>query len=229
MSRKISSEGRQIIQQFEGCVLYTYDDQDTAKKKRFIKPGDKIQGVLTIGYGRTVGVVPGMRCTPDEAEQWFSEDISIYENAIANLVNVFLNDNQFAALVSFIYNIGIAAFKKSTLLRELNKGNYAKVPTELIRWNKDNGKVIPGLANRRAAEAGLWAKESFVASANTVAKPEKPPVVTGEKIAMITTATTSLGALTIFDGSGPVQWALAGILIVVFIVGGYLFFRERRA
>ncbi|QMV27382.1 glycoside hydrolase family protein [Brucella sp. BO3] len=81
---------------------------------------------------------------------------------VERLVKVPLTDNQFAALVSFDFNTG--ALDKSTLLKKLNKGDYAAVPVELMKWVNAGGKKINGLVNRRAAEAGLWAKGDFVSS-----------------------------------------------------------------
>ncbi|EJF81752.1 hypothetical protein MCS_00177, partial [Bartonella doshiae NCTC 12862 = ATCC 700133] len=75
-----------------------------------------------------------------------------------------LSDEQFGALVSFCYNVGIAAFQNSTLLKRLNRGDYEAVPTELQKWTKASGKRLQGLVHRRVAEAGLWAKGAYVSS-----------------------------------------------------------------
>jgi len=74
-------------------------------------------------------------------------------------VTVKLNQNQFDALVLFTFNVGIGYFKHSTALKELNKGNYKKVPFELKRWNQSGGKVMRGLINRRNKEIQIWNKK----------------------------------------------------------------------
>lgn len=86
------------------------------------------------------------------------EDLNAYERAVSRLVKVPLNDNEFAALVSFVFNVGVGNFEKSDLLRLLNRGWYEQVPVQLNRWNKCNGHVLGGLARRRAAEGALWRK-----------------------------------------------------------------------
>lgn len=149
MARQISDEGLALLKQFEGLRLTAYQD---------------VGGVWTIGYGHTAGVNEGDTCTEAQAEQWLREDLGGAERTIETIVSVPLNDNQFSALVSLTYNIGNSAFKKSSLLKKLNAGGYNAVPGELMRWTKVNGKTVHGLVNRRAAEAGLWAKGSFVAS-----------------------------------------------------------------
>jgi len=69
-----------------------------------------------------------------------------------------LNRNQFTALVSFVFNVGVTAFRESTLLRVLNFGRYTEVPSQLKRWIYDNGVVVNGLINRRNAEIELWTR-----------------------------------------------------------------------
>ncbi len=80
------------------------------------------------------------------------------EDAVTDLVKVPLSDNQFSALVAFVFNIGVGHFAKSTLLRELNAGQYDSVPGQLALWNHINGVVNVGLTRRRAAEIALWKK-----------------------------------------------------------------------
>ena len=83
--------------------------------------------------------------------------LRLVERAVQRLVTVSLNDNQFSALVSFTYNVGISNFERSTLLTLLNRGWYEQVPAQLMRWDRAaNGEALGGLARRRAAEARLW-------------------------------------------------------------------------
>ena len=80
----------------------------------------------------------------------------IATNAINHNVKVPLSQNQFDALVSFVFNIGQSAFIESTLLRVLNEGDYKAVPQQLRRWIYDNGSVVQGLINRRQKEIDFW-------------------------------------------------------------------------
>jgi len=76
--------------------------------------------------------------------------------AVNSYVTVKLTQNQFNALVSLAFNIGISAFKNSTLVRRLNLGAYSAVPLEMRRWIRSGGMVVQGLINRREAEIKLW-------------------------------------------------------------------------
>ena len=205
MTRHISTEGLALIKQWEGCRLTAYKD---------------VAGVWTIGYGSTgAHVRPGMTITKEEAENLLIADLARFERAVEKLVTVSLTDGQFAALVSFAFNVGEGALAKSTLLKKLNAGNYGAVPAELAKWVNAGGKKVTGLVNRRAAEAGLWAKGSFVSSNTIEAKPEKPPVVTIDNAVKVA---TPLSAFLQSFTNGPAQIILA----LAFVVGaGFLFWR----
>ena len=85
-----------------------------------------------------------------------NDDIRTLLPTLETAITVPVNDNQFSALVSFVFNIGVGAFKRASLLRKLNAGDYAAVPKELMRWVRAGGKVLAGLKRRREAEARLW-------------------------------------------------------------------------
>ena len=136
-----SNEGISLIQKFEGCELEAY--QCSA-------------GVWTIGYGHTKDVVEGMTITKEQAEQMLVDELHEYENYINQYVTVALSQNQFDALVSWVYNLGPANLKASTMLKVLNSGKYEDVPAQMKRWNKAGGKVLEGLIRRREAEACLF-------------------------------------------------------------------------
>ncbi len=140
-------EGLALIKKFEGCELEAY--QCSA-------------GVWTIGYGHTKDVVEGMTITQEEAEQMLVDELHEYESYIDKYVTVALNQNQFDALVSWVYNLGPANLSASTMLKVLNSGEYEDVPAQMKRWNKAGGKVLEGLIRRREAEACLFVgKEWF--------------------------------------------------------------------
>ena len=138
---KLGERGTEILKYFEGCKLTAYQDS---------------VGVWTIGYGHTKGVYDGMTITQDQAEQMLLSELEEYEGYIENMVTVPLTQNQFDALVVWIYNLGPTNFKNSTLLKELNAGNYNAAGQEITRWNKAGGKVLAGLVKRREAEAELF-------------------------------------------------------------------------
>jgi lysozyme len=144
MTRSINPAGLALIEKSEGLRLAAYRDTG---------------GVWTIGFGHTHNVKPGDTCSRTQAEQWLGEDIASAENAVEHLVTVPLTDNQFAALVDFAFNEGFSQFAKSTLLKRLNEGQHASVPTFLKAWVFDNGKRLAGLVTRRADEAALWSTE----------------------------------------------------------------------
>ena len=141
----ISNDGINLIKQFEGCVLSAYKCP---------------AGVWTIGYGHTKNVKQGMKITKEQASNLLIDDLKIYESYVNKYVKVKLNQNQFDALVSFTFNCGGGALKSSTLLKKINKGDYAGAANELLRWNKANGKVLSGLTRRRKAEKALFLKQS---------------------------------------------------------------------
>ena len=113
-------------------------------------------GVWTIGYGTTENVIPGDTITEAEAKNLLAVDMLEAADAVADLVDVDLTQQQFDALVSFVYNVGREAFRNSTLLRLLNDGNYAGAAAQFERWNKAGGKVIAGLSRRRKAEREMF-------------------------------------------------------------------------
>ncbi|GAA5108531.1 lysozyme [Bartonella jaculi] len=206
--RKISKEGLELIKQWEGLRLQAYQD---------------VIAGWTIGYGHTAKagepiVKEGMQITAAQAEDLLQKDLAQFEQTVEQRVERSLTDEQFAALVSFCYNVGAEAFGNSTLLKKLNKGDYKAVPAELQKWTKMGGKRLHGLVHRRAAEAGLWAKGAYVSSNyQEVEPPKKNFWQNGEVWAPIVGSFSGLtGILT---GQGPVQWALAVVMILATIAG----------
>lgn len=146
---KTSQVGIDLISSFEDLKLNAYDDG---------------VGVWTIGIGTTVypngvKVEKGDTCTLGKAKEYFAHDLKRFENAVNSGLTVLVNQNQFDALVSLAYNIGETAFKESTLLTKLNKGNFAGAADQFLVWNKGGGKVLKGLVRRREAERALFLKK----------------------------------------------------------------------
>ncbi|CAI2160004.1 MULTISPECIES: lysozyme [Serratia] len=138
---KISSRGIALIKEFEGLRLHAYRCA---------------ADVWTVGYGHTAGVTKGDIITVDEAQTMLTNDITVFERAVSQAVAVPLNQSQYDALVSLVFNIGQGNFKRSTLLKKLNKQDYVGAGNEFLRWTRANGKVLPGLIRRREAERVLF-------------------------------------------------------------------------
>lgn len=140
---KISAKGLDLIKRFEGCRLTSYKD---------------VGGVWTVGWGTTgPHVGPDLTITQAQADTWLQEHVDQFSARVTNLVKVSVNQNQFDALVSFTYNVGVSAFQRSTLLRLLNDGAESSiVASEFLRWTKVDGKIIEGLKRRREAERELF-------------------------------------------------------------------------
>ena len=142
VNMKISQKGINLIKVFEGLSLKAYKDS---------------VGVITIGYGSTgPHVSMGQTITEAQAESLLKSDLSRFEKGVSDLVPVPLNQNQFDALVSFSFNLGLGNLKSSTLLRKLNSLDYSGASKEFERWNKAGGKVLAGLTRRRIAERDLF-------------------------------------------------------------------------
>jgi lysozyme len=152
------------IKQSEGLRLAAYPD-----------PGSKDGLPITIGYGTTridgKPVPRNLKITEQQAEQYLRVDLEKFADGVRKLIKVKLNNNQFGALVSFAYNIGLEAFKNSTLLRLLNSGDYSSVPAQMRRWNKNDGKVMKGLINRREDEIKLWLTPSSATPLESTGEP----------------------------------------------------------
>ena len=139
----INDAGLALIKEFEGLRLEAY-----------LCPA----GVWTIGYGSTgEHVYQGKVITEAEAETLLRQDLWRFEDCISNCVHVMLTDNEYAALVSWCFNIGCGAATSSTLVRRLNayEDKERVIREELPRWNKGGGGVLPGLVRRREAEIAL--------------------------------------------------------------------------
>ena len=135
MGRIINYAGLALIKEAEGF-----------RDKAYLDTG----GVWTIGYGHTKGVHQFQECTPEQAEYWLEADLESAEAAVSKYAKAPLTDNQFAALVSFTFNLGPGA------LQTLLSHGIENVPTQILRWDHDNGKQIPGLTKRRLRESELW-------------------------------------------------------------------------
>ena len=144
---RLNKAGIDLMHDFEGCRLEAY-----------LCPAS----VPTIGYGSTYyedgrPVKLGDAITQERADQLFEAIAEDFAKRVRSLLKVGLNENQFSALVSFTYNVGVANLKKSTLLKKVNiNPSDPTITDEFLKWNKAGGKVLAGLTRRREEEAKLY-------------------------------------------------------------------------
>ena len=140
---KTSNNGIDLIKKFEGCSLTSYKCP---------------AGVYTIGYGHTNGVKNLDKITQEEAEKLLIDDLKVFETTINShvLPNYPLNQNEFDALVSLVFNIGITNFKNSTMLKKLIEKDKERVAKQFDFWVYAKGFKLAGLVKRRQAEKKLF-------------------------------------------------------------------------
>lgn len=163
--REINQAGLDLIKSFEGILD---GNPATSNLDPYLDP----VGIWTIGWGHAIVVgkdflrgkenkakafalYPG-GLTMEEAETLLRADVMDKCRDVDSLVKVSLNDNQYAAIVSFTFNLGVGNLKQSTLLKKLNAGDFEGAANEFRKWNKAGGKVLAGLTRRREAEAALF-------------------------------------------------------------------------
>lgn len=152
---KVSELGISFIKSFEKCYLHTYIDD---------------VGIATIGWGNTWYAdkrhvsIGDRSLTQAEADTLFLLILSVFEKSITNLIyGRNINQNQFDALVSFAYNVGLANLKGSTLLKKVLANSIDEsIESEFLKWNKGGGKILNGLTKRRLAEANIYFKNIYV-------------------------------------------------------------------
>lgn len=148
--RPVAPAGIQLLKHFEGFRARAYRDA---------------VGVWTIGYGHTAAAgaprpKDGDQITEAEAQAILTRDLADFARDVEDLTpHVFLNDNQFAAMVSFAYNVGIGNFQRSSVLDAIQRNDFDAVPRRLALWVKAGGRTLPGLVKRRAAEALLFQRD----------------------------------------------------------------------
>jgi lysozyme len=146
-----SDHGRDFIKHFEGFSAEAYPD-----------PGSKTGEPWTIGFGHTgPDVKMGMKITRMEAGILLVKDLIYVEKAIERYVKLPVVQKEFDALASFIYNVGVAAFKDSSFLKLLNLGKRFDAAEEFLKWNKNDKAVMGVLVKRRAAERKLFLGFSY--------------------------------------------------------------------
>lgn len=149
---RLSSAGLALLRQFEGYRSTMYRDS---------------AGLLTIGYGHRVrpGEFFPNGVAQARAEELLAADVATAEQAVARHVEPPLSQNQFDALVDFVYNLGEGRLAGSTLLRELNQRNYGRAGQQILKWDHCGSAVSAGLHRRRQAEFALWSGTSLAPDA----------------------------------------------------------------
>ena len=152
---RTTAEAVLLIRSFETCSLVAYQDSG---------------GRWTLGWGRARGVKKNDTCTQEQADAWFLEDLAEFEMLVLACIPVHLTDNQFSALVSFVFNVGLGykgikdGFKvlmsgePSTMLTCLVASDFAGAAAEFPRWDKVSGIPSTGVLRRRMAEQALFLK-----------------------------------------------------------------------
>lgn len=147
---KTSQQGIDLIKEFEGF-----------RKEAYLCPGL----VWTIGYGHTRGVRQGDVISESKAEEFLRGDLEEVESIVGHMITVEIDQNQFDALVSLVYNIGSGNFYDSTIRRLINKEcwDITKLEHAWKMWKRGGGKTLPGLVRRREAEFNLYKKDLWYA------------------------------------------------------------------
>lgn len=144
---EVNKAGKDLIKRFEGCKLKAYKCP---------------AGLWTISWGLTfypdgTKVKEGDVITQQQAEDYFNAVVDDFAKKVDALIKSNVSENNFSALVSFAYNVGMGNFQRSTLLRKVNANpKDTTIRAEFMKWTRANGEVLKGLVRRREAEAKLY-------------------------------------------------------------------------
>jgi lysozyme len=222
---KMSETGLALLKDFEGCRLTAYPD---------------ITGVPTLGYGFTVGVNLGDTMTQAECDDRLLRELTPYESAVWNATGGNVTQNEFNALTSFSWNVGIAGMQKSSVIKAHNKGDKQAAARAFGLWNKAGGKPIAGLTRRRAAEAALY----LTPDAGSLEKAEEPmpqgvdapkpmtsstTVIAGGTAAIATVTQIATQVTQLKDSvAGLGNWLIPALAVVALIAIGYVIYERFR-
>lgn len=240
--RQTTAEDNTFTEHWEGKVKFVYDDA-VSPARRWIK-GTVVKGNLTAGIGHLLSPAEvaqwvGKPIPDNVIAQWYGDDNNVAEKAVNDNVKVPLSDHQYGALVDFVFNCGVGAFLKSTLLRKLNAGNYNAIPNEFNKYTKTriNGVLVTsqGLVARRAAEGVYWNtgtqlkkpandNKTQQPQATEIAEPAPKKWEPGEIVGAGGTVATVAAAG--FSTQGILSYVFAGILVLAVIVIGVIAIRR---
>ncbi len=164
----VTNKGLALIKEFEGFRAQAYCDA---------------VGIMTIGYGHTSmagapRVEAKMKISKTDAEAILRRDVEMFAEGVRKCLTRSVNDDQFSAIVSFAFNVGLANFSKSSVLRAINRGEFDDVPNRLNLWVKAGGRTLAGLIRRRQAEGRLFAEAS---TAYVPRQPDPPKSIAQSK------------------------------------------------
>jgi len=138
---RVSQKGIKMIKDFEGCKLAAYKDS---------------VGIPTIGVGHIKGVKMGMKITQAQADKFLAEDLAAVEKCLNNL-GVISKQNQFDALASWIFNLGVGNFNSSTMKKYIvAKCSDIDVTDQMVKWCNAGGRPLLSLRKRRVSEANMY-------------------------------------------------------------------------
>ncbi|RVU84851.1 hypothetical protein EOL70_09620 [Leucothrix sargassi] len=182
----MSPHGIRTLIDSEGSINSVYDDQaglPTIGVGHLLKKSELSSGKISLSDGSVIDFRKG-KITDRDVERLLADDLTPREKAVDDLVKVPLSQEQFDALVHFVFNVGTGAFRKSTLLKRINTGDFDAVPAEIRKWNivTIGGKkqVSRGLANRREIECAMW-EDGCKPSATTVKRKPKKTTTSHKK------------------------------------------------
>ena len=195
-------------------------------------------GVATIGFGFTKHVRLGDKMTRSEAAERLKRELVEYEQGVLLACTNPPNENEFSSMVCFAFNVGVAGFKKSSVLKAHNRGDKEAAARAFGLWNKAGGKTLPGLTRRRMAEAALYLEPVAIAEIDMpqAIDPETP--MTGSTInraSVVAGGTASLAAVsqTInavnevkYGVSALGDWLVPALLVAVVALAGYIVYER---
>ena len=218
---KLNQTGLDLIKKYEGFRSHAYRDA---------------VGVWTIGYGHTSmagapRVKPGLRISRQQGEDILARDVAKFARKIRPMIQVELNDNQFSALVSFSYNVGVGGFRRSSVLQRVNAGRFDAVPNRLSLWVKAGGRTLKGLVRRRAAEGELFLSGKTTDTTDTTQPVEpvtgKPAHKSTTNLAAVLSAITGLVSAVMSTASDQAGGYFVAMAALVIIAASLWIMRER--
>lgn len=229
---KINEKGVALIIEFEGF-----------RSEAYLCPA----GVWTIGYGSTKGVKQGDRITMYDAKERLKRELAEYEQGVLSALTVQPNENEFSACVALAYNIGVAGFRNSSVVKAHNRGDKEAAARAFGLWNKATvggvKKTLPGLTRRRMAEANLYLTpvEQFGAEPEPLPQaiePERPMTAsTINRASVVAGGTATVAAVTqTIDAVNGLKnevselgdWLVPALLVVVVALCGYVIWERIR-
>lgn len=225
---RLSPQRRAILKQLEGFRSTAYTPV----------PGDK----LTIGYGFTEGVQAGDTMTLAEADKRLVYELREYEQGVWDACTLKPNANEFDAMVLLAYNVGVAGFRRSTVLRAHNRGDKQAAARAFALWNQSGGKVYAGLTRRRAMESAIYLEPVVVDTPTSLmaaqlpmpqnVTDERPMTASGiNRASVVAGGTAAVAAVSEtlqqvqgvkygIEGLGP--WLVPVLLVAVVVLCGYI-------